>query len=590
MGEKVMTVQANWQDPASPLLKLATGLKIDPKILGASEDADKLLLRHEHFPTEIARQLSFDVLWPLVETYGAAFTFELYLGKLLVLRVDDQLSEAKLDEFRQKTARTPTLILDLKLDKTTLLELWGVGHPQNAVVKLFLFSAALTRALSAPLEQIEQDLLREANGEHKIVILVPEHDIFLDGDYLAVVGRPEITQWRIYLPSAGPNQERVRHVHAQAESLKWTFFNLDFLTPLQLVVSEPRDKRRIRQDDALALALYEKLVELSLIYTADQTKAPRSDSKSPPSSPEVPASDSNALKSDPKTVAPGTWRATYTAESYVSEVTFGQKDALKEALDDLNIQTYPWDLPLTLATMALWAYTGEQDRVLGRSDRIHVLQGVIAHKLQGNDPSLNYREIVRQAGHLKQEVEWGWAAFIEGKLNAYFSRVRDVEQTVDALVKSFNEQVQALTKTLTDSVLAAVGVIVGSFVAAVFKDKFNAAVFQLGLLVYACYLFFFPGLLGLISTWQRYQDTLQAFEKRKTDFGKRLFPDEVDKIVGTTVSKREDWFKRWFAVSAIIYMVVIILLVMAAMSVPGIVGTSTQVNATPMSPIPTPIP
>lgn len=387
-----------------------------------------------------------------------------------------------------------------------------------------------------------------------------------------------------------PTRNGARHVHAQAESLKWTFFNLDFLTPLQLVVSEPRDKRRIRQDDALALALYERLVELSLIYTADQTKAPRSDSKSLPSSSEVPASDSNALKSDPKTVAPSTWRATYTAESYVAEVAFGHEDALKQALADLNAPSYPWDLPLTLATMALWAYTGEQDRVLGRSDRIHVLQGVIAHTLQGNDSLLNYREIVRQAGHLKQEVEWGWAAFVEGKLNVYFSRVRDVEQMVDSLVKSFSEQVQALTKALTDNMLAAVGVVVGSFIAAVFKDKFNSAIFQLGLVVYAIYLVFFPGLIGLISTWQRYRDSLDAFNQRRVEFSKRLFPDEVNKIVGTTVQERQDGFKKWLVIAAIAYVAVVIALVIAAMLVPGIVGTSAQVNTTPTSPIATPTP
>jgi hypothetical protein len=582
MGEKVMAVQANWQDPAGPLKGLAAVLGIDRGVLEACEHVDALVRHDERFPNDKVRLLSLNILQPLVRTYGAALTFNLYLGQLLVLKVDDQLSDAKLDHFRQMIGDTPILTLDLKLDKTALLALWGVEPCKNAHVQLFLFPAALTRALSAPLQQLEQDLLREADGSHKIVILVPEHDIFLDGDYLAVIGRSEIARWRDYLPRTAPNLEQVRYVHSQAESLKWTSLDLKFLTPLQLSVSEPRDKRRIPRDDALALALYEKLIELSLVYTANQTKASKSDSEGPASAPQATESDFPSPRPDLATQA-DTWTATYTAESYVAEIIFGRKNALKEALADLNIISYPWDLPVALAAMALWAYSGEQDRKLGRADRIYVLQGVIAHKLQGSDPLLNYREIVRQAGHLKEEVEWGWAAFVEGKLNAYFSRVRDVEQVVDSMVKGFSEQVQALTKAVTDNMLAAVGVVVGSFIAAVVKDKFNPLIFQLGLIVYASYLFFFPGLIGLMSTWQRYRDSRDAFNKRKEEFGKRLFPDEVDKIVGTTVEKREQWFKKWFAVSAMIYLVVIILLVMAALSVPGMIAASTQARIAPAS-------
>jgi hypothetical protein len=557
MGEKVMAIQVNWQDPAGPLERLAAVLGIGREVLEAREDADALFHHDVNFSSDKARLLSLDIVWPLVETYGAALKFNLYLGDLLVLKIDDQLNDAKLDDFRQKIERTPIVTLDLKLDKAALLELWGVKPSQDAHVQLFLFAAALTRALSQPLEQLEQGLLRDADGSRKIVILVPEHDILLEGDYLAVVGGSEIAQWRDCLPRATPNPGQIKYIHSQAESLKWTSFNLSFLTPLQLYVSEPKQKKRTTRDDALALAVYEKLIELSLVYTANQTRPSKSDEERPALAPQA-----------------ATWTSTYTAESYVAEILFGRKGALKEALAGLSDMSYPWDLPAALADMALWAYSGEQDRNLGRADRIYVLQGVIAHKLQGSDPLLNYREIVRQAGHLKEEVQWGWAAFVQGKLNTYFTRVRDVEQAVDAMVKSFSEQVQALTKAVADNMLAAVGVVVGSFIAAVLKDKFNPLIFQLGLIVYASYLLFFPGVVGLLSTWQRYRDSREAFDQRKEEFGRRLFPDEVDKIIGTIVEKRERWFRKWFAVSAIIYLAVIVLLVIAALSVPGLIAAS----------------
>ena len=187
-------------------------------------------------------------------------------------------------------------------------------------------------------------------------------------------------------------------------------------------------------------------------------------------------------------------------------------------------------------------YSGER----GAADRLGVVQGVIAHDFHSRDIAIDGQELLQHAVALKQRIEWGWKAFIEGKLDTYFSQVREAEQAVDTAIKGYNEQVYLLTKTLIDNMLAAVGIVVVSFLAAVFKDPFNPHVFQVGTTLYALYLLVFSMLFGLVSTWQRYEDSQRAFETRKASLSQRLSVDEVERTVGASVQERETWFKKWF--------------------------------------------
>lgn len=532
MGEKVMTLQPQWQDPAGPLLKLATALSITRDMLQKNENAETLLYYNEKFPTATAQHLSFDILQALVNAYGEALTFQLLLGGLPVLNVNGQLNQASLAQFQQSVKQAPNLILDLKLDKMRLLQLWGAAPP-HARLKLFLFADALFRALNVSLLELENNLLREADGSCKMIILAPDCDIALNGDYLSVLGGAAMAKWQTYLPAAAPNRERVKFVYDEAlKSLKWVYFSLKHLTPLQLEV-----KGTARRDDKVARALYAQLIALCLVYTADQT-----------------------------IMTGNGWRATFAAGSDVAEVAVGNAETLTQTLAVLGSEFDLWAASQNLVAIFEWAYSGER----GAADRLSIMQGVVARALPGKEPLPNYQELLRQAGHLKEKIKWGWAAFIEDKLNVYFSQVRGVEEAVDTTVAGFNEQVHALVKALTDNTLAAVGVIVGSFIAAIFADKFNATIFRLGVLSYAAYLLIFPGVMGLYFTWQRYRHAVDAFDKRRKEFNKRLFPEEVKTIVGTTVQDRERWFRKWFWVVTAIHVVMVALLALAAWKVPAL--------------------
>ncbi len=538
----------NWLHPASPLLAFASALGIPEKTLREGERQADLPYNDKAFPVERGSAVTLDLLVLLEQTYGEALTLRFLVGDLPVLTLATGLRQAALDDFRKGIADQTHIEVDLRLNKTRLLLDW-IAEPAYATLLLFLFPEALMRALSVPFPELEHGLLATSDNSRKTVLLVPEDDIALDGEYLAILGGAAMDRWETYLPRTSPNTARVAEIYAQAvKHLKWVYFSLERLTPTHLMVSGTA-----HANDPIALAFFRQLVAFSIAYTADQTKMTESG-----------------------------WSATFAAGSYVAEVTIGDVDAFKTVLGEVTGADDSWLLPRTLAGLAEWSYLGGR----GASDRLGVMQGVVAHTLQGNDPLINYRELIRLAGHLHQEVEWGWGAFIEDKLNVYFSRLRDLETTVDATVKSFDEQSQSVIKSLSDSVLAAVGVIIGSFIGALFKDSFNAVIFRLGLLLYAMYVFIFPACVGLLAAWQRFNSVVTNFNKRKTEFAKRLFPEKVDAIVGTTVDDAARYFKRWFISVIIAYAIVIAFLLTAATVIPSLMPPPITLTPTPINTLP----
>jgi hypothetical protein len=132
-------------------------------------------------------------------------------------------------------------------------------------------------------------------------------------------------------------------------------------------------------------------------------------------------------------------------------------------------------------------------------------------------------------------LHWHWKAFIENKVDAYMSQVQALEDYVASTVQAFTGQVSALIKSLSDTMLAAVGALLGSFIAALFKDKFDPTIFVIGMLIYA----------------------------------QRLYPENVDEIVGGQVAKSRRHFRRWFWATILAYAVVVFAAVMTAVLVPG---------------------
>lgn len=547
-----------WTDPASPLEELAQILGLELNAFQLKERPDYLSYDAQFNPDTLTSPASLDgVLKRLREKYADALTFDIRIDDLAILTLNAAYESSQLNEFFERLKRKPALILDFKIDKQKLLARWLLTHP-TAITKIFLFPKALVRALDVPLLQLAQGkdaLLPKPGAGQQVLIFVPDHEIELSGDYLAVLGGKSIAKWTEYVRRLDPvaAKSKIELVYKSASrELKRENVKLGQLTPLHLLTIWKRPKDGPEEipatNDAVACSLFAQLVACSLLYMAGESRFGKDETND----------DAQPAQVD------GFWIATFKADKDLASIEVGSTAKITSVISAETIEN-PLKACRTIGELSRWVYQEE----LGIGNRIEVVQVAIANYLQDNKPADNLRQLLLRADEIFARVKRLWEQFVGEKLDKYFLHVKELEETVESTTKAYNEHVQSLTTTLTGNMLAAVAVIVGSFLAAIFKSPFEANVFLFGVGIYLAYLTVFPIGIGLVSAWQRFSDSRDVFKKRKEDFSKRLGDKEVEDIVAKTVSDRETWFKRWFGVTIFLYAVVLILVVVALVTVPN---------------------
>jgi len=465
----------------APLQELADALHLE-ETLHEYEGRDALSVTSEILTSRFPDRGAFEALLRnLRDAYGANVTFELSADVLLLFALDDDP-----DGLYRAIPTHTTLTFFLKVDKRLLLQQRGYAAESCAFL-LFLFPEALHRALDVPLMELESELLADFETAAKIIILVAEREIELRGPHLEIIGGNAQSSTVVSPPPADI-------VRAARDLLKWVHYELTVLTPMHLEITLANAKK----GDAIAEVAFAQWMLCSLLYLANHSR----------------------FDPDQKQ-----WIATFVAE----------RNSVPVDVDAAAL------LPGTDAARAIgrrtrWVYEGDKQV----ADRLTIAQNVIAHVLEDAETSMRAPELVRQAEEIAKRIEGGWKAFIGQKLDKYFGQIKQLEDTVDATSRAYDEQVQALTKALIDSMLAAVGVVIGSFIAAMFKSPFQKYVFWFGTGVYLVYLVAFPIGVGLSVTWIRFRAARAAFATRRKAFEERLTPAGVDEIVGKTVERRGD--------------------------------------------------
>ncbi len=446
------------------------------------------------------------------------------------------------DAVQELLAGDASLKLSINLAKKALLT--RLAPADDAVVRYFVCPEKAAARLSRPLMEIEGDF---PDDGRKLVLLVADDDVALDGDHLAVVGGRFLDDWgqcsarRPPAEAAGgaggeeaQDERRVRpHEMAEdaVENVNWIDLHFERLTPLHLSVA-PSAEGYACESCAIARALYARLLDLCLAYSANQTRRTRESAKE---------------KADD-------WTATFGRDDSLARVRFGTAAAGVGLPEEFLAGV------ARVVDMVVWAYGGRRKD----KDRLHAFQNVVARNLRGKPETETYAALVGLAEDVEREMSWFWATYWEGKLGAYFDRVAQVMQFVDEVRQTYEDQVQRLTKSLADSVLAGVAVVVGTFIAAMFQSPFNATLFRIGILLYVAYLFFFPGLLGLTSAWTQFRDAKATFAERKKLFRAHLYEKSVATLL-KPVEDGEDRFCFWFALTALIYVAVCCFLLLGAL-------------------------
>lgn len=525
-----MTIPA---DPAALLVAAVAPFGKTPANLENGESVSVLLLTATVAPSAVPAKPELErLLTDLRTAFGASVTFTLSIGGAPVCSLTGDSGAPDLSRYDQ-IADAVSLDLDVTVDKDKLLEHWGVAAA-GCAFRLFLFPRRLVGALGVPLFDLAKprELLEGFANAAKVIVLVPAHPIELTGPFLVILGGSAAGRWQEYAvaptvsrPSPGEVLEQARQNLKGSLSL----FDPAPLTPLQVAV-EPV---AVAKNDAVAAALFAQWTVCSILYLADYSRW-----------------DANSKS----------WLVTFPGSQFDVSATLSTA-AARLALDG------EWDRARTLGTLLRWTYRQERNV----SDRLTTVHNAVTNVLEDSGAATASRELIVQSEEIARRAEGAWRAFIRQKLDKYFGQVKQVEETVDATGRAYDEQIVLLTKSLTDNMLAAVAIVAGSFIAAMFQSPFRPYVFWFGAGTYLLYLIFFPVAVGLTATKKRFNASRDAFAKRIDDFGKRLTPGEVHELAGDTVQRRESAFFWWFGITVFLYVAVIGGIAVALFRVPPLI-------------------
>lgn len=481
-----------------PLLELGETLGIPTNIWTERETLTEITFSNDEIRKEHALNLTLKQTSLLLDVYGDAIKCNFSLNDLTILKVVPGLNNSDLHIFKNKLIHSPTVKLDLKLDKA-LLAKKQFGEVLNCNIFLYLSNKGFERFLTSDLPILEEQLwgIKQSN---RVIIQIPSHEIYLIGQYLAIIGGSHSKDWRDIVVTEPCNDERLKSIYSICQDvLKWQSPWLKFLTPIHLQVDD-----HLFSDDTISKLIRIHLINSIILYTADKTV--RRDN--------------------------GRYIATYASSRQSIDVFLENPEEI------INDTYYGSNC---LYKIFDWAYDPHW-----ATDRLPFVQVCIVQALYLTSNFDRYKALIYNSDSIYNGLQWHWKAFIEGKIDTYMVQVKDLEEYVYKTVQAVADQVSAILKSLSDTMLAAIGAFLGSFIAALFGDKFNPTIFKLGIAVYAIYVLIFPLSYNMIHQWQYYQALINDFERRRRNFEGQLYPKKVHDIIGTQIEDSQKRFNDWF--------------------------------------------
>jgi len=513
---------------ASPLLEFCQHIGLSEKFLVHQEEPKWIKHFDPEFQTAKFDQITLPMLTSLIETYGDAFTCEFrFTGDSLKISLN--LSEHEFDHFKSIVRHTPTFDFSFELNKNRLAEILQEQLLQPPPVKsfscnvfLYLFVEAFKKLLSFRLEKLE-DILWGTEASCKAVLLIPGHEIYLNGSYLSVLGGRMLQQNLSEVFTHEIPDKNIQSMYERCQELvRWKGIEIKHLTPLHFKVAGESS-----QDDPISRAIYICQAKMIVFYTADQT----------------------LVRSDEKYLA----------------IFSGEKQRKEILLNDLSNLT---NEEIRVGSKKLlerveWIYSSSKVE-----DSLFLFQLVVVRSLQITEPTECYRLLLLKADDIVNEFRWLWKSFAEGKIDSYIGQVKTLEDYFSGVIQSLSEQISSMIKSLSDTMLAAIGVVLASFIAALFKDSFDPIIFRIGIITYVVYVLIFP-LTYNMSYQRRYFNSLcKNFDRRRNRFELILDPSKVSEIVNDQFEECKKRFNGWFNLVRITYGLVATVAFLAAVFVP----------------------
>jgi hypothetical protein len=459
-------------------------------------------------------------------SYGDAITLSFRLNEndyerasLTDLATDPQATLAKL----RSLVRSPTLFLQLRIDKEALLRSWQITGNDIRVFLYFFENKALKIFQSEP--RIVERNFWPAETPAKTVIIVPGEDILLEGEYLGIVGGANLSQQlNNHFSRKVGDPQKVGSVYQQRRAnFKGDNLSLSRLTPLHFYCPVRTD-----ETNTFSLAIQVQLTNLVAHYTADYTS-----------------------------FSPTGFIVTYANPS--GPVTLKLKTLLEAAQANLAVNYAAWD---SFNKIMGWVY--EVDSFSTVSSRLLITQEVIGQTLKEAAPSTRYNLLISKSEDIYNSLISNWRSLVENKVITYLTKAKEFEETISKTVSSYVDQVSDIVKSLTETMLTAVAAIVGTMIAALFQDKFNPTVFIIGMVTYAAYLGIIHLFFNLKTKKERFDTLNSEYSERRAYFAELLEEGEITRLEKERIENGQKIFEKWYGRTLWAYWVVLTLVLLAA--------------------------
>jgi hypothetical protein len=407
------------------------------------------------------------------------------------------LSEALADVARWSD--TQALRLTLRIDKRSLLAAHGLPTDKEYGL-YYLFEEGLLRLLRARVDRLDELLF--ADRYRPTLVIISEGQLRFEGVLLRIVGEDSVTSRGAI--SSGI-RARIDKYHATAEDhLSWIGFRLLHITPLHLLCSGPR-----ATDDTIGPILNDHVLTLCVLYTANRSS-----------------------------VSTRGFQASYASSERARTLTLEQNNGSVDAQ--------------LLPRLAVWPYGG------GETDRLTILQNVVARELGSDDPRENAKLFTHRLEHLLDEARWHHRVFLDRRIGEHFEQVQKVIDYVRQVAGEISEGVHMMTKALADAFLGAIGVVIITLLASFLEGDNGQGMFVVVARVYAGYLAV-QGLYRIGSLYHSFRLLRKDSREQVAAYAERLGRDRVSKLT-LPIARREAQFRWWGIATVLLYVMLIVVI------------------------------
>jgi hypothetical protein len=516
---------------SSPLEDLASILGSSGPSWATVEDCNSINYQNTELPEIIASTLDVGVLRMLSKAYGDALFCMFSFAGEEGLKVSEQITQSDVETFQDEIRGAGKFQIDFRLNKQKLIDLWFGKLTDDNNWFLYLFPKAAEQDFLMSFSELEK-IFWSKEPNKKVMVLVPDLELALNGEMLTVLGGRQIKNWKQYSEPSELDANDLEWVNKNAQNiLRWQRPWVRYLSPAHLWLEGSCGE----DCKDLVTALQVQFINLFMLYTADRTVEHE-----------------------------GKFISTYSGAKFTTEINWISQTNLQEPFDWTDIQN--------LREAYFWAY----NPTFKVGDRLPLLQVNVAKTVRGIDRFEASTVLVHSANKIFNDLDEQWIEVIENRIDAFSELKEKLADQARESINYFTNQVTEIIDSLSKSALALVGVLIGSFIAALFKDSFNAVIFTLGMLIYAAYLIIFPLIYNMINQWMRFKTQEAIYRRNEKTIAKQLEERTVEQIVGDTISKTVTKFKVWYFVTIVIYILLVGIVIYAAFAGPEWVADGSQ--------------